>query len=52
MMVSLFAICTTLEDTVADPDGVGGGGGGGGGGGKGVVIHKRGAWSPKKICLV
>ena len=51
MMVSLFAICTTLEDTVADPDlqiRVCGGGRGGGG----VVIHKRGAWSPKKICLV
>ena len=50
MMVSLFAICTTLEDTVADPDlqiRVCGGEGA-----EGVVIHKRGAWSPKKICLV
>ena len=52
MMVSLFAICTTLEDTVADPDLQIRVCGGEGGGGEGVVNHKRGAWSPKKICLV
>ena len=45
-MISLSAICTTLEDTVADPDLQIGGGGGGGG-----VIHKGGARCQKKYSL-
>ena len=47
MMVSLFAICTTLEDTVADPDlqiRVCGGEGGG----KGWSSIREGPGLPKK----
>ena len=47
-MASLFAICTTIEDTVADPDLQIRGCVGGGGGGKGWSSIREGPGLPKK----
>ena len=51
-MVSLLAICTTLEDTVVDPDlqirGWGGGGGGWSSIREGPSLPKKYVWSKNK----